>query len=404
MKSFFEKIIKVWSLCPALFIVGCICSIIGVVNDSEALQFLGLAAVVVSLVMTVAVFVASLVFRRRKTAFASAVAFAVCLVVGFFAAVLIGAGQHHPPHDNNDEMVDIPEWSYCLETDSSLIREVRTPIERGSCWTDGEWFYMVKQAGETVRMEGYGLHEGGAVCAFEERDSVLYVTLPREGYTTFAKPDCEVRHYIMKNEDGEECEILVAFDVEGDSPSEPWRVLQRFTVGKRSVCNDADAFVGSMLPFVKQSIYDLLADVYMEGCDNEQLWHFYADGTVKMPGMEEPKPYVIELGYDMPTGVIRMPDGSRAGVVRDGYALKLFKATYDNDEELWVSTDELVQELNVCDHNNSMRWAYRRPVMQSMLGFAGVDYEATLKNRLEGIVEPMALLNYWLLPMELGEE
>lgn len=393
-KKFFEKIITLWYVWLLLFMVGCVCFTGSFINDCALGEILGTVILLLSLLLLVSAIVAALVFRHRGKAVAGGIAVTGCLIVGFLTCILIGAGQHHPPH--NKEEVAIPTWAYVETSDTAHVQELTSLLDGGSWWTDGRWFYEVKQTGQAIRLEGYGLHEGGAVCDFQQRNGKLFVALPSEGYTTFAKEGCEVRHYLIKNDNTSSYELLVAF-IQEEGELRPWRVLQRV----REKGNEW------MLSFVKQCIFDVLSGTYTQNGDNSQQWNFYANGTVQTPGMNEAQHYRIELGYDLPTGVIRLPDGSRVGVVRSINSLQIYQAHYEKEEDSWTMGDSLLHTLQVTDLAKSLQWAVSRPAMMEMFGCVDSTYQMEVKESLMDMTSPVAVLNRELLPFvdeEAAEE
>ncbi len=385
IKKFFEKTITLWYVWPLLFMAGCACYTLSFINDCALGEFLGAVISLLSLLLLVSAFVVAVVFRHRGKAIAGGLAVVACMAVGLLTCILIGVGQHHPPHYKNS--VVIPTWTYVATTDTAHVQELTAMLDGGSWWTDGRWFYEVKQTGQTIRLEGYGLHEGGAVCGLQQRDGKWFVALPAEGYTTFAKEGCEVRHYLIRNDDASSYDVLVAFVQEADE-LRPWRVLQR-------VKGKGDEW---MLAFVKQCIFDVLSGIYVQDGDNSRQWIFLANGTVQVPGMEKAQPYQIELGYDLPTGVIRLPDGSRVGVVRGINSLQLYQANYDQGEEFWTMGDSLLHTLQVADPAKSLQWTVSRPAMMEMFGCVDSTYQMRVKESLTDMTSPVAVLNRELLP------
>ena len=394
VRKCFETLCKFWFLWPVLFFAGCSGATTSVLTDNQFWLNVGVGAILIAFIMMVVTALIALQQRRVLVFVLCFFSFVVCAVGGFFAGIAVGAGQHHPPHFEDKE-VCIPEWSDVLRDDSMHVTQLQPTLEKGSWWTDGQWFYQVKgRQGQTYQLEGYGLHEGGAVCCLEIVGDHLLNVLPSEGYTTFAQKDWTVCHYNIIVEDTLTTELLVAFP---PGEATPRRVLQRVKG------NDADE--AWMLDYVRQCLYDVLADDYIEASDRTRQWLFREDGTVQMPGMDAPERYQIELGYHMPTGVLRLPGGRRVGVVRSPYDLQLYQACYDKTEEFWVGTDSLLMTLHVQDGNGTMLWAFRRPAMTAMMDVTDSTYQSRLRHdRLEGINDPMTVLNYYLLPLDQDEE
>jgi len=376
MKAFIEKMAKYW-WGWFLLVCGCVfLAVVSVINDWNNIGFLSCLIGFVALFMQALCLGFALVLRQYWKAAGIALTFIVSIIIGFFALVLVAVGQHHPPvRDDEDGMI---VFNFLEERDDNHVLSNDIPV--GSWWTDGFFFYQVKQSGSTIRMEGGSLHEGGGVINLTLRNDTLRVDNGPDGYNTFSPEGLVtegmmVSHNEMKSWSRlESFEVLIAYqDNEGQLPV---AMLQRFD--------------GDELAFEKQNMYKVLEGAYQ---GPQGTWTFLPDGTMKMSDDAQPQPYEIETGFDMATNILRLPDGSRCGVVIDNDSLHVMDTRFVVDEEFWVTGDDMFK----CSNDSDIVWYYNLPFNKAQLNCLTENQVERTKDELSIMFAPLAQLNYWLM-------
>ena len=196
--------------------------------------------------------------------------------------------------------------------------ELTAAVDSGSQWTDGDNFYGVQRIGDTLRLTGGTLHEGGAIVdLLVTGDSTLKV-LPLtqyhfDDYSMFAAVGSTVRHRIVGGH-----EVLVAID---------------------SLGNAVDALVrfeGSGLEFTTRAIQQMLAGTYT--LDGAQ-YVFTPDGKATVPGMATDAPYKLDLIYDMPNGSLDLGNDKHIAVQLVPEGIDVFQSVWDANEEAWMASE-----------------------------------------------------------------
>ena len=365
-----------------------------IVCENPWLEIMCDAIVFVTVVVMVVGLVSALISRKWGMAIIVLSGLVCSMIVGFFMSILIGAGQYHAPH-NQEEVALSTNWADCY-MDSLGNRILGTELPKGSWWTAGDYYYEVTQTGKTILLKGYSLHEGGMLTAFSRQGDSLHVTLPPEGYTTFAAEGCMVRwHEIGFNAAGDsilpKIELLVAYSKENTKL--PIAVLQRFN--------------GDELQYELNGIYALLAGTYR--ADDGSKWTFLPNGCLKLKSSDEPCPYKVELSYDMPTNIVTLPDGRHVALLLTASdRLKVKTARYDADEDVWIENtdDDILQTLEKEDRNTPKESLEQRLITRSMANYLEGSYAQILRDypNLHNSLFPMGLLNAIILEQWAEEE
>ncbi len=299
----------------------------------------------------------------------------VALTLGFFAAVIVGAGQWRPPKMTNEAAV----WTATSDKDSLSNQIVSGSLPKNSWWTDGDIYYQVVQTGNTMRLEGVSLHEGGFATALKLDGDAMRIVLPSDGYTSFAEEGCLVERRKLNAADASlpDMEVLVAY--KAGSNREIVGVLQRFE--------------DKPLTFALKSIHRLLEGTYQDPEGN--TWTFQADGKVKTSDKAPAKAYETEMVWHTPTNIVRLPDGRRVGLEMSSSQLHLLETTYNKDEEWW-EVAEPKKEIAVLQRTSAEDW-YRHMIVTRAVGpflkGSVTDIYSRYANACLTLGEPVALLN-----------
>ena len=362
------------------FIAGCGGCVIGVISDSTVWEVIGGILVIGSLIAMVAGIVASLLHRQWLKAFGGFCAIVLCMAVGFFAAIVIGAGQHHPP--KQAEAV-APTWSTVM-ADTTLVKMLPVQLAKGSQWTDGEYFYTVVGTGSTLFLEGMTLHEGGMDMTLEEHDGELFVIWKDNDLATFGYDGEKVIHLeLLKEYSGKSLELLMICDEEGN----PTQVLQRYA--------------GDEQEFAKRQLYAVLDGVYNDTGDGRQQWLFSADGTLAVrqdvgsKDAPDAKAYDFEEVYHSPTNVIHLADDKRWGISRDMQELIVTKPVYDDVEAYWQSSNDTVMVLKRTETNDA--WYKERIFTPGMTTLLSRSTLSALLQENHSDENPVSILNCHLI-------
>ena len=150
---------------------------------------------------------------RIAIAFLCVVGLALLVFIGFMAIIVIACGQYKPPVHEEEECV-VPMH---LQATSVLV-------PNGSYWTDGAICYQAKRQGNTLRLTGWSLHEGGMECSFAILNDTLMQVL-KDG--TFAEEGSLVTHHRITQASGKQLELFLAW--EDSTLTIPYAALQRFS-------------------------------------------------------------------------------------------------------------------------------------------------------------------------------
>ena len=391
-----SKVLDILTKCgiaaPFVFVAACIGFAVAVVADNDTLESIcGLTALAMLAVVAVGI-VAALMSRKWWMAVGGVVALVVSAAIGFVFLIMVGLGQHHPPLSAPVDETALVDWSF-FETDSALCAPLGTDLPEGSWWTDGSTYYRIRRQGESYRLEGMTLHEGGMAAALKAVDGELRGALPEEGYTTFGTEGCRVAHVQLAS--GEvSMEVIVAFDPEDDH--RPVAALQRFD--------------GKELNFETNNIRALLEGTYNETGDGRRQWKFFRDGSLIIKedfnsADPKPQPYTIELNWDTPTNVIRLPDGTRYCLRRSNNVLRVTRAAFDRTEGLWEDSGKLVVELSCSEAADD--WCRERLLSEAMFAFIAPRDVQNLLAATADFREPINCLSNCLLfamDVDLSEE
>ena len=378
----FNGIIAAGMAAICTFIAGCISYAIGVLNDSQVWEILGATLTVGSLLAMLTGFAAALVTKQWKKAIIVCCSCVVSLIIGLFFAIGIGAGQHHPPKQAEPE-APILTWNAVMD-DTTHIKVLPTRLEKGSKWTDGEYFYTVTTTGSTILLEGMTLHEGGMDMTLKEIDGELFVSWKDNDLATFGYDGNKVAHLELAREgSGEHFELLMICDDEGA----PTQVLQRYS--------------GDELAFAKGQLYAALDGVYNESDSGKQQWTFFANGTLSVNhdmstgDAPEAKAYDFEKIYHTPSNVIRLADGKRYSITRDEQELVITKPVYDDVEEYWQSSNDTIMVLERAEPNAV--WYKERIFTPNMTTVLSCNTLSVLLPENYDDPSPIAILNRYLI-------
>lgn len=266
-------------------------------------------------------------------------------------------------------------------TASAPTEELSAALDSGSRWTDGNTFYFdINRHGDTLLLSGGTLHEGGAlVKLLATGDSTLQVLGLSEydmpDYSPFGKVGCTVRHRKVGGS-----ELLVVVDSEGKALD----ALQRFE--------------GDAMTFVSGYIHELLAGEYR--LDENSVYVFTADGKAQAPGMDQAKPYGLDLIYDMPSGSLALANGEHVAVQLVPEGIDVFAGSWDDNEEAWLA-GELIGHAKAGDGAKTgiLTCFEQRAMIDGLIDMMSVPTATWLleKTRAAGAATDLQRLNLQLL-------
>ena len=314
----------------------------------------------------------------------------ISAVVGFFTAIMLAAANPRPPMD---EVEEVEDWNI-LQGDATGVRLLTGDLPKGSWWTDGEQYFQVVRTGQTIRMEGMTLHEGGLVLTLRLADDTLRVAESSDGLNTFAETGYPVFRYELTHAaDGtplnEPLELLVARTIE-DELQPPVAILQRFD--------------GDELRYELAGIHALLEGTYRDDAGKTE-WTFLPDGTMKLSPSAEAKPYGVERFYHMTTNVVSLPDGRRVALelTREGL-LRVMAAHYDDSEEAWLQDESMEVTMQLARTESWQAdepfWGNQRlftPAMARFLEGTYGDLMSYYHDLMSEGIYPLSRLNYEVL-------
>ena len=370
-------------LAPLFMLAACIAIAFGIVKDNTLLQNIGTVLAIVSLASIVAGMIAAFMSKKIIIGLGGLLGIAICLSIGFYTAIAIGAGQHHPPRQGvkaEEVVADLENYAEALDNQ----------LKKDSWWTNGHCYFRMTKTGATYSLEGMTLHEGGMEALLETRgdSATLWVAKPRSGMSSFASIGSKVEHYryLLSNADSTAIELLIAYDK--DDEETPVDALQRYD--------------GDELKFELAGIHALLEGTFTDG---KTEWTLLPDGTVKLAKNERAKPYTVELFYHMPTNVVKLPDGRHVALqLNDDDELLVLAAAYDDDEEQWDEAQPRKVLLRLPrKEQTSRRDMYvleeERLVTPAMLTFMDGDIDEVVRryNSIDFNGRPIGVLNKALL-------
>lgn len=370
-------------LAPLFMLAACIAIAFGIVKDNTLLQNIGTVLAIVSLASIVAGMIAAFMSKKIIIGLGGLLGIAICLSIGFYTAIAIGAGQHHPPRQGvkaEEVVADLENYAEALDNQ----------LKKDSWWTNGHRYFRMTKTGATYSLEGMTLHEGGMEALLETRgdSATLWVAKPRSGMSSFASIGSKVEHYryLLSNADSTAIELLIAYDK--DDEETPVDALQRYD--------------GDELKFELAGIHALLEGTFTDG---KTEWTLLPDGTVKLAKNERAKPYTVELFYHMPTNVVKLPDGRHVALqLNDDDELLVLAAAYDDDEEQWDEAQPRKVLLRLPrKEQTSRRDMYvleeERLVTPAMLTFMDGDIDEVVRryNSIDFNGRPIGVLNKALL-------
>lgn len=370
-------------LAPLFMLAACIAIAFGIVKDNTLLQNIGTVLAIVSLASIVAGMIAAFMSKKIIIGLGGLLGIAICLSIGFYTAIAIGAGQHHPPRQGveaEEVVADLENYAEALDNQ----------LKKDSWWTNGHRYFRMTKTGATYSLEGMTLHEGGMEALLETRgdSATLWVAKPRSGMSSFASIGSKVEHYryLLSNADSTAIELLIAYDK--DDEKTPVDALQRYD--------------GDELKFELAGIHALLEGTFTDG---KTEWTLLPDGTVKLAKNERAKPYTVELFYHMPTNVVKLPDGRHVALqLNDDDELLVLAAAYDDDEEQWDEAQPRKVLLRLPrKEQTSRRDMYvleeERLVTPAMLTFMDGDIDEVVRryNSIDFNGRPIGVLNKALL-------
>lgn len=109
-----KRIQKTIVIGGGVFVLSCIGLAAAVISDLEWLKVLCAMTGTLALVILPFGIIAALCMRKFVTGLVGIGVFALSMLVGFFTFILIGAGQHHPPKHDGEEVVPSDT---CMVTD-----------------------------------------------------------------------------------------------------------------------------------------------------------------------------------------------------------------------------------------------------------------------------------------------
>ncbi len=252
---------------------------------------------------------------RIAIAFLCVVGLALLVFIGFMAIIVIACGQYKPPVHEEEECV-VPMH---LQATSVLV-------PNGSYWTDGAICYQAKRQGNTLRLTGWSLHEGGMECSFAILNDTLMQVL-KDG--TFAEEGSLVTHHRITQASGKQLELFLAW--EDSTLTIPYAALQRFS--------------GDLDGFEQRAYCSALAGYYYNDKDTAVEWTFYPNGTVSLARDQQPQPYCIERIYHALTDVILLPNGQRISFMINDRGLALCGVNWNEEEEYWETDNEVTDSF-----------------------------------------------------------
>ncbi|MBP5743194.1 MAG: hypothetical protein J6W49_07145 [Paludibacteraceae bacterium] len=383
------------ALSSAFFFLSCIGGVTAVIAEMDWLGYLSLAVGLLASLVVVVSTVAAFVFRRWLLGAVGVGSILAGIVVLFIVVVIISLGQYKPPHhDDEDALMVVKDWATVVAEDS-LTTELDGKLANGSWWTDGNVFYRMTEQGGKYVFKGGTLHEGGYEFAMVNENDTLRITpMDTLGYFPFGDDGCRVAHYKLEGR----MEVLVAFN--GYDGLMPIAVLERFD--------------GKEWAYEVGGIYDMLEGTYTvwktseEGVkDSVGVWTFKSNGTVQMGADKKAAPYTVEKGFDMPSNIVRLPDGSHVQLLKRSTSVYVNKTVYDADGDCWVATGECLCELERQGEFYSWSdFATRRLLRPSMLRFMNDErsYVRDLFAHLCDDGRPITQLNLNLLNVWCSEE
>lgn len=370
-------------LAPLFMLAACIAIAFGIVKDNTLLQNIGIVLAIVSLASIVAGMIAAFMSKKIIIGLGGLLGIAICLSIGFYTAIAIGAGQHHPPRQGveaEEVVADLENYAEALDNQ----------LKKDSWWTNGHCYFRMTKTGATYSLEGMTLHEGGMEALLETRgdSATLWVAKPRSGMSSFASIGSKVEHYryLLSNADSTAIELLIAYDK--DDEETPVDALQRYD--------------GDELKFELAGIHALLEGTFTDG---KTEWTLLPDGTVKLAQNERAKPYTVELFYHMPTNVVKLPDGRHVALqLNDDDELLVLAAAYDDDEEQWDEAQPRKVLLRLPRKEQTPRrdmyvLEEERLVTPAMLTFMDGDIDEVVRryNTIDFNGRPIGVLNKALL-------
>lgn len=254
-------------------------------------------------------------------------------------------------------------------------------IAKGTMWTDGfVSFNVIESSGKLVKMVGGSLHEGG----YE-----LPLTVTADGYRVEPQ-SADFPEFAAWGEVGSPVErktiaghdLLVATSVE--APGTICAVLERFD--------------GNELAHEEGVIHRALMGSFLD--ESKTSWIFTPDGKVQMPG-HSLTAYAIQTTYDMPVGVISLPDGTYARPVVSVEGIELYEAKRNpDDEDDWLDDTNgeprfVLTRTSAPDFLLDM--ALTEVLWPGLTSVVEVNELAALLNQLEGRTEPLVEVNKAML-------
>lgn len=366
---------------PAVMLLACVSIGSGVITDSTLLEIIGTVLVVVALLAIVTGMIAAFVSKKTLIGLGGLVGIAICVAMGVFTAIAIGAGQHHPPHQGVEaEEVVADMQTYTEAMDNQL--------EKDSWWTNGYRYFRVAKTGATYSFAGMTLHEGGMEALLETRgdSAALWVAKPRSGMSNFAAIGCKVERYRYLTNADAAIELLIAYDK--DNGQTPVAALQRFD--------------GDELKYELGGVHALLEGTFTDG---KTEWTLLPDGTVRLAAEGQAKPYTVERYYHALTNVVKLPDGRHVALqLGNDDALLVLAASYDADEEEWEEAEPRKVLLQLSRKGQTPRrdicvLEEERLVTPAMLTFMDGDIDEVVRRYdiIDFNGKPLGVLNKALL-------
>lgn len=355
-----------------------------VVFDQKMGENICSVIIILSALTMLAGFVAALVGRTWLLALANLGSVVVSAVVAFFAVILIGAGQHHPPRALAEDVEVLSledDWAQMVNADSTNIQILDDRLPKGSWWTDGHFYYEVVKTGNTVRFDGYTLHEGGFSLTLRSEADTLRVSVSKADVATFAEDGSRVEHLKIRADEAANrwIEVLVAYSP--TNSNRPKAVLQRFD--------------GEELDYEFEGIRALLEGTYAD--DKGHEWIFLPDGTMSQQSGKAASRYQVETFYHMPIAVLRLPDGKHYGIQVGRGQMTVLETAFDSAEECWL-VPENARTLLTLERTSDEKWFRHQLLTPAMCLFLDGDmgemFSQYASLRMEKM--PIARLNGFL--------
>lgn len=360
-----------------LAVVSLVLIVAAVIGDWNTTGALFIVIFFLSLLVSVAGIIASLIRKRWWLAGGGCACFVLTLALGFFAAILVAVGQHHPPERSEDIPLDellVTDWLTAKASDN--VTAMSAHLAKGSWWTDGRHYFQATPSDDTTRMDGMTLHEGGFEFQMVHRDSALYVVCADPDICPFGTRDSRVEHLKVRISDNKSLELLVAYDPA--SPNTPIAALQRFD--------------GEELRYELSAIAALLEGNYVD--EDGTPWSFDRSGRMRIGEKGTLKPYTVEQIWHMPINVIKLANGQRYGVRMTEIGIVLCTAVYNSDEEQWTPSYDVVKRLERSDPHE---WMEHQLVCGAIRNFIEEDYDFS---HLSNSSHPLVQLNLLLMNSE----